>query len=116
MNRRIETIHSDDLEALAGYSWPGNIRELQNFVERAVILSRGAVLRLPAPAEPKWIPRSAPSEARTLAEAEREHILRALQETDWVVGGAGGAALRLGLRRTTLIYKMRRLGISRSAD
>ena len=116
MNKRFETIHGDDLAALTRYSWPGNIRELQNFVERAVILSSYPVLRLPPPAEPKRFVRSIPSEARTLAEAQREHILRVLQETDWVVGGAEGAATRLGLRRTTLIYKMRRLGISRSTN
>ena len=76
MNKRIEKIHGDDLSALTNYSWPGNIRELQNFVERAVILSSDRVLRLPPPAEPRRIPRGVPSEARTLAEAEREHILQ----------------------------------------
>lgn len=115
MNKRIDTIHAEDMSALAGYSWPGNIRELQNLVERAVILSVGTVLRLSMPAEPKRITR-VPSEAGTLAEAERKHIVRVLRETGWVVGGTKGAATKLGLRRTTLIYKMRRLGIFRSAN
>jgi formate hydrogenlyase transcriptional activator len=116
MNKRIEAIHPKHMAALASYSWPGNIRELQNFVERAVILSIDAVLRLPPPAQPKRIARGTPSAGLTLADAQRAHILRVLRETDWVVGGAEGAATRLGLRRTTLIYKMRRLGISRPAN
>jgi len=113
MNKRIETIRPEDMEALVHYSWPGNVRELQNIVERSVILTAGAVLNSPALAQPKRTGSSAPPAVRTLAEAEREHILRTLRETDWVVGGPQGAAAQLAVRRTTLLYKMRRLGIFR---
>ena len=91
------------------YSWPGNIRELQNVVERAVILSRGEVLNLPPLPSQEPLPR----EPVTLAEAERDHILEALEACNWVVGGAFGAAERLGVKRTTLMDKMRRRGLSR---
>lgn len=112
MNKRIEKIRAEDLEALAHYHWPGNVRELQNFVERSVILSPDAVLHPPL-AKLKSVVRNAPPKARTLAESERECILQALEDADWVIGGLDGAAVRLGLKRTTLLHKMRRLGISR---
>jgi formate hydrogenlyase transcriptional activator len=110
MAKRIEKITSDAMEALVRYPWPGNIRELQNFIERAVILTDGYVLQLPA------LPSSSalPTEPVTLAEAERDHILNALRESNWVVGGASGAAARLGVKRTTLISKMRKRGLSRA--
>ena len=110
MAKQIEKITSDAMEALVRYPWPGNIRELQNFIERAVILTEGDVLRLSA------LPSIAavPTEPVTLAEAERDHILNALRESNWVVGGAAGAAARLGVKRTTLISKMRRVGLSRA--
>lgn len=109
MTKRIEKIESDAMEALLHYPWPGNIRELQNFIERAVILTSGDVLRFtPLPAHP-----AVPSEPVTLADAERDHILNALRESNWVVGGAAGAAARLGVKRTTLISKMRKRGLSR---
>ena len=110
MGKRIEVITSDSMDALVRYPWPGNIRELQNFIERAVILSRGDVLQLPA------LPSSAAvsTEPITLADAERDHILNALRESNWVVGGAAGAAARLGVKRTTLISKMRKRGLSRA--
>jgi formate hydrogenlyase transcriptional activator len=113
MKKRIETILAEDMEALVQYPWPGNVRELQNIIERSVILSGGAVLHRPALAELKRAGRSAPPKVKTLAEAEREHILQTLRETDWVIGGPEGAAAQLEVRRTTLIYKMRRLGILR---
>jgi formate hydrogenlyase transcriptional activator len=113
MKKRVETILPEDMEALVRYRWPGNVRELQNIIERAVILSRGTVLHRPALAEPKGAGKGVPPTVRTLAEAEREHILRTLQATDWVIGGPEGAAAQLEVRRTTLIYKMRRLGILR---
>jgi formate hydrogenlyase transcriptional activator len=114
MNKRIDKILPQDMEALVHHGWPGNVRELQNVVERSVVVSPGAVLALSRPAEPKRIESS--RDARTLAEAEREHILRVLRTTDWVLGGPGGAAVRLGVKRTTLLYKMRRLGIDRPED
>jgi formate hydrogenlyase transcriptional activator len=112
MNRSIDTILSQDMTTMVEHSWPGNVRELQNFVERSVILSFGTVLRPPLQ-ELKNSVKSAAAKIRTLAEAERDFILEALRSTDWVVGGENGAAARLGVKRTTLLYKMRRLGISR---
>jgi formate hydrogenlyase transcriptional activator len=110
MGRRIDRISSDAMEALLRYSWPGNIRELQNFIERAVILTSGDALRLsPLPSHAAF-----PTEPVTLADAERDHILNALRDSKWVVGGAAGAAARLGLKRTTLISKMRKRGLSRA--
>src|SRR5260370_25880594 len=110
MAKRIEKITSDAMEALLRYPWPGNIRELQNFIERAVILTKGDVLEIPAlPSRTAVL-----TEPVTLAEAERDHILNALQESNWVVGGAAGAAARLGVKRTTLISKMRKRGLSRA--
>ncbi len=102
------------MDALVRYPWPGNVRELQNVIERAVILSPGSSLQVPlgdlqAAAEEA----PAPMAAVTLADAEREHILGALRETGWVVGGPKGAAARLGMKRSTLLKKMQRLGISR---
>src|SRR5258705_6866997 len=109
MSKEISKISVDAVESLVRYSWPGNIRELQNVVERAVILSRGEVLDL------TLLPSQEPlqREPVTLAEAERDHILKALDACNWVVGGAFGAAARLGVKRTTLIDKMRRRGLSR---
>ena len=90
------------------YSWPGNVRELQNFIERAVIISENEVLRFP-PFAPK--PSISSQRGNTLNEVERDHILRVLDETGWVLGGPAGAAHHLGLKRTTLISKLKRLGI-----
>ena len=114
MNRRIEVIPDAILEALRQYDWPGNIRELQNFLERSVILSSGPTLQ--APLESLSLNRSRPAvpgAPLTLEEAETRHIIAALQEVNWVVGGPKGAAEKLGLKRTTLIAKMWRLGITR---
>ena len=110
MAKKIETITSDAMEALVRYPWPGNIRELQNFIERAVILTKGDVLQ--APVLPSR--RAIATGPVTLAEAERDHILNALRGSNWVVGGAAGAAARLGVKRTTLISKMRKRGVSRA--
>jgi len=112
MNRVIDTILSQDLAAMIEYSWPGNVRELQNFVERSVILSLDTILRPPLQ-ELRSNSKSAPAKTRTLADAEREVIQEALRSTEWVIGGQHGAASRLGVKRTTLLYKMRRLGIFR---
>jgi formate hydrogenlyase transcriptional activator len=113
MNKQIENIRAEDMEALAHYHWPGNVRELQNVIERCVILTSNAVLFCPLVAELERVGRNAPPEVRSLEQAEREHILRTLEKTDWVIGGPHGAAALLAVRRTTLLYKMRRLGISR---
>jgi transcriptional regulator with GAF, ATPase, and Fis domain len=92
------------------YDWPGNIRELQNFIERSVILTKGRELQ--APIEELVTPETHDSMVRTLNDAHRALIIKTLRETDWVVGGPNGAAAKLGLKRTTLITKIRRLGIS----
>jgi formate hydrogenlyase transcriptional activator len=116
MRKRITGISEEFMAALARHSWPGNVRELQNFIERSVILSAGAVLSGLLPEVTytthdgsKGRKLSAPV---TLKEAERSHILETLQQTQGVVGGRNGAAARLGMKRTTLIAKMRCLGIS----
>jgi formate hydrogenlyase transcriptional activator len=114
LHRRIDTIPAEVMAALIHYPWPGNVRELQNVIERAVILSPDSVLQLPATEWQRRPPTTeAPDRVLTLEEVEREHILRVLRETRWVVGGSQGAASRLGLRRTTLLYCLEKLGISR---
>lgn len=117
MNKRIEKIPAEVIDALLHYSWPGNIRELQNFIERAVILSSGNTLEPPLAELRQPAANSKESgKALTLEAAEREHIAEALRASGWVIGGPDGAAKRLGIPRTTLIYKMRRLGIVRQAE
>lgn len=115
MNKRIETIPAETMASLAKYHWPGNVRELENLIERAVILSQGPDLRVPL-AELKPSSGASSDGAGTLEAVEREHILRALEETNWVIGGTSGAAARLGLKRTTLQSKMQKLGIARRAS
>jgi formate hydrogenlyase transcriptional activator len=114
MNKRIDTVLPEDMEALVHHGWPGNVRELQNVVERSMVVSSGSVLSLSRPTEPRRAESSGAT--RTLAEAERDHILQALRTADWVLGGPHGAAVRLGVKRTTLLYKMRRLGIDRPPE
>jgi formate hydrogenlyase transcriptional activator len=131
MGRRIETIPSAVMDALVRYHWPGNVRELQNVIERAVILSQRSSLEVPlsdvaASSQRSGVRNQESGSQReslrsdqtatsggTLAEAEREHILGALRETGWVLGGPHGAAARLGMKRSTLYKKMKKLGISR---
>ncbi len=110
LNRPIDSIPDEVVEVLKAYDWPGNIRELQNFIERAVLFSPGSVLRLPLDLKP-LVKQNSETVSRTLADADREHILETLKQADWMIGGQDGAANRLGLPRTTLIYKMRKLGI-----
>ncbi len=111
MNRRIETIPPQAMEAFRNYAWPGNVRELQNFIERAVILSPESVLRAPL-AELKEAAVEIPSsELSTMEEMEREHVLRAIRASNWKIGGPNGAAARLGMKRTTLAYRIRKLNI-----
>jgi formate hydrogenlyase transcriptional activator len=113
MNKRIETIRPEAIEALTQWHWPGNVRELENLIERAVILSRDTVLHVPL-SELRPIAEVEPmSSAATLEATERDHILRVLRATRGVIGGPQGAAARLGLKRTTLNSKMRKLGITR---
>ena len=116
MNKRIERISSSVMAALTSYAWPGNVRELQNFIERAVILTAGEELAAPlSELQPEHLaPTTAPRNGQlSLRELEREHILDALRHSKWVVGGSAGAAARLGVKRTTLLYRMEKLGISR---
>jgi formate hydrogenlyase transcriptional activator len=102
------------MDALVRYGWPGNIRELQNFIERAVILSPHTVLRAPvAELEPLHAHREQEVVLNGLAEVERDHIIRALEASRWVIGGQNGAAERLGMKRTSLLYRMQKLGINR---
>lgn len=120
MNKRIETIPTEAMDALVRWSWPGNVRELENFLERAVILTRGAALQIPfaeletpLELEPELPESKGDGQSGSLERAEREHILRILRETKGVIAGPNGAAARLGLKRTTLNFKMRKLGITR---
>jgi formate hydrogenlyase transcriptional activator len=103
------------MDALVRYPWPGNVREMQNVIERAVILSPGPSLQVPVgDLQSAATPAQAPAGAVvTLADAEREHILGVLREAGWVLGGTKGAAARLGMARSTLQWKMKKLGISR---
>jgi formate hydrogenlyase transcriptional activator len=111
MNRRIETISAKTMEVFANYPWPGNVRGSQNFVERAVILSPGSCLRAPLEELKQEITQGSSANLSTLEEMEREHVLRALRESNWVTGGPNGAAVRLGMKRTTPAYRIRKLGI-----
>jgi len=115
--KTIDRISSDTMEALKRYPWPGNIRELENVIERAVILSPGPLLRI---AHHDLSSRIAPDHntdrLQTLEEVERNHILTILKETRWILSGPSGAAARLGLNRSTLYFRMKKLGIARSLD
>jgi formate hydrogenlyase transcriptional activator len=114
MNRVIDTIPSETMETLVHHSWPGNIRELQNLIEHSVIVSPGPVLRAPlAGLQLHSVPNQGGTRHRTLEEAEREHILSTLKETKWVVSGPRGAAARLEMNRSTLQFRMKKLGIVR---
>jgi transcriptional regulator with GAF, ATPase, and Fis domain len=126
MNKFVEQIASETMDALSSYSWPGNIRELQNLIERAVILSKDGVLPNPLPApvaaptpeltivtQQTAVPAAPPT---TLRASERRLILQTLESVGWVIGGPKGAAEKLGMKRTTLIHRMRKLGISRPVE
>jgi formate hydrogenlyase transcriptional activator len=128
LNKTVEYVPADAMDALANYSWPGNVRELENLIERAVLLSPGKELRVPiselksatlaSPGADLFSPASTPSPTpvsplSTLAEADRQHILRALRQTEWRIAGPKGAAALLGMKRTTLQARMRKLGIRR---
>ena len=119
--RNIETISSETMEALVRYHWPGNIRELQNVIERAVIISKGTVLKVPvsdlrrrSDTAPSPAPKHSPtvdSLKQRLGETERNQILAALEQSNWVIAGPNGAAARLGMKRSTLQFRMQKLGI-----
>jgi formate hydrogenlyase transcriptional activator len=113
MGKQIERIAPETMSALLSYQWPGNIRELQNFIERSVILTSGNVLHPPLAS----LNSAAEAESLgpiTLEDAERDHIRKTLEQTRWVVAGPNGAAARLGIKRSTLYFRMQKLGISRS--
>jgi formate hydrogenlyase transcriptional activator len=112
MNRKIDTIPSSTMDILTRHDWPGNVRELQNVIERSVVLSQGPVFELAIP-EMVAAPTAAPSRPRVAA-VEREHILKALKDANGIISGPGGAAERLGLKRTTLQSRMKKLGINRN--
>jgi formate hydrogenlyase transcriptional activator len=114
MKRKIETIPSETMEALIRYPWPGNIRELQNLMERAVILSPGPELRVPlGDLNSRTTTGQVTGKHQTLETVERAHILTTLKETKWVLSGPNGAATRLGMNRSTLQFRMKKLGITR---
>src|SRR6267143_1736044 len=113
MNKQIERIPPEVMEALVGHSWPGNIRELQNFIERSVILTDGNTLRPPLE-EFRQAAEIDSLEPITLEEAERHHIRKTLAQANWVIDGPGGAAVRLGMKRSTVYARMRKLGIFRA--
>jgi formate hydrogenlyase transcriptional activator len=115
MGKAVDTIPSETMNVLVRYHWPGNIRELQNLVERAVILSTGPTLRVPIDAlHVQAAPAAVHRKGETLEEAERGHILNALEAADWVISGPKGAATKLGLKRSTLQARMEKLGIRRA--
>jgi formate hydrogenlyase transcriptional activator len=127
MKKNIDTIPSETMESLTRYDWPGNIRELQNLIERAVILSPGPTLRVPTEAltngdsvgpvasDPDRDHSAGQGTDLTLAAADRRHIIAALEKANWVIAGPHGAAARLGVKRSTLQFRMRKLGIVRPA-
>ena len=114
MNQRIETVPNETMQALIRYNWPGNIRELENVIERAVILSPGSVLRVPLQdLRSSAVLNEDSMKYGTLEEVERAQILATLKGTRWVLSGPNGAAIRLGLNRSTLQFRMKKLGIMR---
>jgi formate hydrogenlyase transcriptional activator len=113
MNKQIEYISPETMRALTSYHWPGNIRELQNFIERSVIVTSGDILQPPLASLTSAVGVQ-PVGAITLEDAERDHIRKALEQTRWVVAGPNGAAARLGIKRSTLYFRMQKLGISRT--
>jgi formate hydrogenlyase transcriptional activator len=113
MGKQIDQIPPETMAELTSYAWPGNIRELQNFIERSVILSSGNVLQPPL-SSLNAADATESQGAVTLEEAERDHICKILEQTRWVVSGPNGAAARLGIKRSTLYFRMQKLGISRA--
>ncbi len=120
MNKIVEDVPPETMRAMVAYHWPGNIRQLQNFVEHGVIVSRGPLFQPPLsqlrPPKESSAGDDKTTGGKTLEDATRDHVLQTLEATKWVVGGRHGAAARLGIARTTLIAKMRRLGIEPARD
>jgi formate hydrogenlyase transcriptional activator len=116
MKKRIETIPSEAMKALQTYRWSVNVRELENFIERAVILTQGQVLFVSLAELTPTLSHTTTSGTTTLEQAERQHILKALRESHWTIGGPTGAATMLGMKRTTLQSKMQKLAIARPAS
>jgi len=117
VGKTIDIISSDTMEALRRHAWPGNIRELENVIERAVILSPGSVLRISnQDLSTRIVSGGNVERSQTLEEVERNHILATLKETRWILSGPSGAAARLGLNRSTLYFRMKKLGIVRSVN
>jgi formate hydrogenlyase transcriptional activator len=114
MDKQIEQIPAETMAALSAYGWPGNIRELQNFVERSVIVTTGSVLQAPLGTLQSSAAETESAGFTTMEDAERNHIRKTLEQTRWVVAGPNGAAARLGMKRSTLYFRMQKLGISRS--
>jgi formate hydrogenlyase transcriptional activator len=114
LHKHIETIPEEALDAMMHWKWPGNIRELENFIERSVILSEGTTLHAPLSELREEMRREPVDSEGTLRDRERQHIIEILRQTGGALSGPAGAAARLGLKRTTLQYKMQRLGISRT--
>jgi transcriptional regulator with GAF, ATPase, and Fis domain len=112
MGKEVEHIHEETMSALCSYNWPGNVRELQNLIQRAVILSSDGVLPNPLPSN-RLETVTVTSKSAALKEVDRALILQTLKTSGWMIGGPEGAAARLGLKRTTLLYKMKTLGIFR---
>jgi formate hydrogenlyase transcriptional activator len=113
MGKQIEHIAPETMSALTSHQWPGNIRELQNFIERSVILTSGNILHPPLASLKNGVEAQSLG-AITLEDAERDHIRKTLEQTRWVVAGPKGAAARLGIKRSTLYFRMQKLGISRT--
>jgi formate hydrogenlyase transcriptional activator len=115
MNKAVEVISPETMAAMVAFDWPGNVRQLQNFIEHGVIVSGGRIFEPPL-SQLRSQKSSLPKNSKTLEDATRDHVLQTLEETKWVVGGRHGAAARLGIARTTLVSKMRRLGIESVPD
>ncbi len=117
MNKTIDSVPLETMAALTRYPWPGNIRELENVIERAVIISRSSALEVSVHDLNSRIAAGQDDDhSQTLEEVERNHILATLKQTKWVLSGPRGAAARLGLNRSTLYFRMKKLGIARSLD
>jgi formate hydrogenlyase transcriptional activator len=118
LKKQITAIPAEAMAALTAYAWPGNVRELEHFIERAVILTQSSDLEVSLSELRPSVPaaQTAPENISTLEVAEREHILRALEAANWVIGGPNGAAARLGMKRTTLQYRIQKLGLERAGS